>query len=437
MTHTPATISRRQLLGGALTLGAAGALAACSGSSTSSSGSSGGSSGAASGTLNVLLMKQAGLDVSQIGKVLAAFKKQNPDVTVKPTYVAYEALHDKIVTSAAAGTYDVVLMDVIWPAEFATKNIVQDVTDRYPSSWKQQMLGGALTTAEYNHKFYGVPWYLDSKYLFYNTAMLKKAGVKESDLATWDDVMKAAKAIQDKAGVAHPIAWCWSQAEALICDFTQLVAAWGGSLVDGSGKLDLTAGPVDTVTWMVNSMHSGMSNPNSTTFLEADVQKTMAQGQAAFGLNWSSTNRDLRDPQISNISKDVGVIRTPAGPSGKGPGVNGGMAMAIPTRAKNVDGAWELMTFMTSKQQTERFAQSALPSWKSVYQDKSVTSTAPALFKAAEEEFANLVLRPTVPAYNAVSTTIQVELQNALLGKKSPQQAMQDATKRGNSQLSG
>ena len=429
MNPIAGSLSRRRLLGAGLALTAGGTLAACGGSS---------SGGATSGTINVLLMKQAGLDVAQIGKVLAAFKAKHPKVTVNPTYVAYEALHDKIVTAAAAGTYDVVLIDVIWPAEFATTNIVQDVTAKYPASWKNEMLAGALTTAEHDKKFYGVPWYLDSKYLFYNKAMLAKAGMKESDLATWDGVLRAAKAIQTKAGVAHPIAWSWSQAEALICDFTQLAAAWGGNLVNGSGKLDLTAKPiVDTVTWMVDSLKSGVSNPNSATFLEDDVQKTMAQGQAAFGLNWSSSYRDLRDPKTSNISDDVAVIRTPAGPSGKGPGVNGGMALSIPTKAKNVDGAWELIKFMTSAAQTRRFAASALPSWSSIYDDTSVTSTAPGLFAAAQEQFKGLVLRPTVPAYNAVSNVIQVELQNALLRKKSPAKAMHDATARGNAKLSG
>lgn len=429
MIPTTGNVSRRQLFGGGLALTATGALAACGGSSDGGS--------ATSGTVNVLLMKQAGLDVSQIGKVLAAFKAKHPKLKVNPTYVAYEALHDKIVTSAAAGTYDVVLIDVIWPAEFAKTSIVRDLTDKYPSSWKSEMLGGALTTAEYDKKFYGVPWYLDSKYLFYNKAMLAQAGMKESDLATWDGVMRAARAIQSKAGIKHPIAWSWSQAEALICDFTQLAGAWGGDLVDGSGKLDLTAKPiVDAVTWMVGSLKSGISNPNSTTFLEDDVQKTMAQGQAAFGLNWSSSFRDLSDASISNISKDVGVIRTPAGPAGKHPGVNGGMALSIPTKAKNAAGAWELIKFMTSEAQTSRFAASALPSWSSVYDDTKVTSTAPALFAAAREEFKDLVLRPTVPAYNAVSNVLQVELQNALLGRKSPAQAMHDATASGNAKLS-
>ena len=44
-------------------------------------------------------------------------------VKVNNTLVAYEALHDKIVAAAPAGTYDVVLGDCIWPAEFGSKGI--------------------------------------------------------------------------------------------------------------------------------------------------------------------------------------------------------------------------------------------------------------------------------------------------------------------------
>jgi ABC-type glycerol-3-phosphate transport system substrate-binding protein len=90
---------------------------------------------------------------------------------------------------------------------------------------------------------------------------------------------------------------------------------------------------------------------------------------------------------------------------------------------------------MTSEQQTERFAVSALPPWKAIYDKKSVTKSSPALFRAAENEFKDLVLRPPVPSYNKVSHTIQVELQKALLRKKSPRQAMEEANHKANKEL--
>src|SRR5665647_3102501 len=121
---------------------------------------------------NVLVMKQAGYSEEDIRKMTSTFQAANPDIKVTLDFVAYEALHDKTVAAAPAGTYDVVLIDVIWPAEFGTTKIVADVSSKWPASWKDQMLGGAVATPQYNSQFYGVPWILDTKYLFFNTCLL-------------------------------------------------------------------------------------------------------------------------------------------------------------------------------------------------------------------------------------------------------------------------
>ena len=105
------------------------------------------------------------------------FEKANPNIKVNNTLVAYEALHDKIVAAAPAGTYDVVLGDCIWPAEFGSKGIVKDISSDVNSLPTSQIFPGALVMADYKSKYYGMPWILDTKYMFANGSMLKKAGV--------------------------------------------------------------------------------------------------------------------------------------------------------------------------------------------------------------------------------------------------------------------
>jgi len=403
------------------------ALTAAISMSACSSPSGGGTSGGQV-TLNALFMDQAGYSQDQINSMISDFETANPNIKVNATYVAYEALHDKIVTSAPAGTYDVVLMDVIWPAEFATKGIVQDVTSRYPASWQNDMLGGAYTTAEYNGKFYGVPWGPSTKFLYYNKDMVAAVGATEADLNTWDGVLAVAQKIKDAGLAQYPMAWSWSQAEAVICDYGQLLGAFGGQFTDSSGNLDVnnTVG-VQTMTWMKQTIDDGLSNPASTTFLEDDVQKALAQGQTAFGLNWESTFAALQDPTQSQVVGKIGIIPTPEGPSGARPGINGSMALAIPTKAPHPDQAWDLITYLTSADVQNKYPTGWLPNWKSSYTDPTITSQAPELFKAAATGYADLILRPTVPNYNGASAALQAEIQNALLGNKTPQQAMDDA----------
>ena len=168
-------VERRHTRRGFLAAGAGTAaaiyLTACGSSGSSSGGSSssaagGGSSTTASGpvTLNNLFQQQAGYSASDLAGMTNAFEKANPNIKVNNTLVAYEALHDKIVAAAPAGTYDVVLGDCIWPAEFGSKKIVADITDRVKTLPDAKIFPGALAMADYQDHYYGMPWILDTKY---------------------------------------------------------------------------------------------------------------------------------------------------------------------------------------------------------------------------------------------------------------------------------
>jgi multiple sugar transport system substrate-binding protein len=421
----PWSPSRRRFLVGGLAVGASTALAACSVTGVAAPK---GATGKGTGVLKVLFMQQAGYSTKDITAMTAGFEKKNPDIKIVPSFVAYEALHDKIVTAAAAGTYDVVLIDVIWPAEFGSKAIVADVTSRYPASWQQSMLGGALLTAEYDQKYYGVPWGMDTKFFYYNQALLAKAKVDPGTLGTWSGVLDAARALKKTGTVQYPLAWSWSQAEAIMCDYTQLVGAFGGSFLDSSGKLAVNqGGGVEALAWMRQTIVDGLTNPASTTFLEQDVEKALNNGQAAMGLNWTYYLGSSNTPANSKVVGQIHVAQTPAGPTGKRPGVNGAMALSISAGSKNQDAAWKYIEWLTSAAEIDPYAGDALPVWRTSFTTPSVTATAPATFAAAGKQLDDMIVRPQVVNYNAISKIIQVELQNALLGKKTAQKALDDA----------
>jgi len=171
-------------------------------------------------TLNALFMAQAAYSEDDIRSMTSAYEAAHPDVKVNLEFVPYEGLHDKTVLSmGAGGGYDVVLFDVIWPAEYAQNNVLLDVSDRITDQLKSGVLPGAWTTVTYENKNYGMPWILDTKYLFYNKAMLKKAGISTPP-ATWAELKADAQKIKDAGIVKYPIAWSWSQAEAAVCDYT-------------------------------------------------------------------------------------------------------------------------------------------------------------------------------------------------------------------------
>jgi multiple sugar transport system substrate-binding protein len=356
----------------------------------------------------------------------SAFQRKYPNIKVSLTFVAYEALHDKIVAAAPAGTYDTVLMDVIWPAEFASKNIVTDITSRFPSSVRSKVFPGALQTTVYQGKYYGVPWILDTKYFFYNKKMLRQAGLSTAP-TTWDQVVTAARAIKAKGIVKYPLIWSWSEAEALMCDYAQLLGAFGGKFLTASGKPAWnTGGGLQALEFMKRSQDEGLTNPASTESLEEDVRRIISQGQAAMGLNWTYMYALANDPKQSQVAGQIAVAHTPSG-SGGAPGVNGCMGICVASGSKNQDAAWKYVSYLTSQPVQDKYAKLSLPIWKSSYNEQQVINALPAVVPIAKKQLNDMILRPQVKRYNSISHTLQVEIQNALLGKKTPQQALNDS----------
>jgi multiple sugar transport system substrate-binding protein len=413
-TEGPRRLSRREFLG----LGAAGTglllLGGCGG------GESGGS-----GTLNALFMKQAAYSDTDVKSMTEQFQKQNPGIKVNLTFVAYEALHDKIVAAAPAGTYDTVLVDVIWPAEFASKKMIVDITDRFPESERSKIFAGALKTTEYDVRYYGVPWILDTKYFFYNKKMLGEAGVSPPD--TWDAVVGAARALKSKGVVEYPLVWSWAQAEALICDYTTLLGAYGGKFFDESGEPAFNSGGgLEALEFMRMTLDEKLSNPASTESLEEDVRRIISQGEAAMALNWTYMFALANDPNESQVAGQIDIAHTPKGPAGA-PGVNGSMGIAISNGSQNQDAAWKYIQFMTSQKIQNQYAKLSLPIWKSSYDQEEVVQALPQVVPIAKVQLNDMILRPVVTNYNDVSHTLQVEIQQALTGDKSPKQALDDA----------
>jgi len=382
-------------------------------------------------TLNNLFQQQAGYSASDLAGMTASFQKAFPHIKVNNNLVAYEALHDKIVAAAAAGTYDVVLGDSIWPPEFGSKGIVRNVTSEVNALPTSKMFPGALVMATYKSKSYGMPWILDTKYMFANGHMLKQAGVSTKSLTTWDGVVAALKKIKAKGIVKYPWLGSWAQAEAVVCDYAQLLGAFGGKFLDSSGKPAFqTGGGLKALQFMQMLLHKGLANPSSTSSLEGDVLKAFAQGSIAMNLNWTFQLAGALDPSQSKVTKDdVLILHTPAARAGgPAPGCNGGQPVMITSGSKHPNEAWMFVKWITSQKVQNQYVKDSLPIWASSYDDpKVIRAAGPQLISVAKTQLPDMILRPQVPNYNAASQALQVQIQDALLGKKSASAALKAA----------
>jgi multiple sugar transport system substrate-binding protein len=381
-------------------------------------------------SLNALFMKQAAYSEDDVQSMTAEFEKANPNIKINLEFVPYESLRDKTIAAQASGGYDVVLFDVIWPAEYAKNGFLLDVTNRINRADQNKIFNGAWSTVQNKGKYYGMPWILDTKYLFYNKEILEKAGFTNPP-RTFQELMNQAETIKQKGLVQYPLVSSWSQSEALVADFTSYLAAFRGRFTDSSDRpIFQTGGGLKALEWMVDSLKKGISNPNSREYAEEDVRRVFSSGQAAFALNWTYMYNLTQDPAESKVVGKVGIVPAPGAVGGTAfSAVNGSMGLGVARNSKAPNEAWKFIQHLTSQKVQNRYAKNSLPIWKTSYTDPVVTKGQEAVIKAAKVSIGAMFPRPTVVNYAEWSNILQKAMQDALLGKTTAKAALETAAR--------
>lgn len=390
----------------------------------------GGGGGAASGgpvTLRGLFMKQASYSDDEVKEMADAFTAANPKIKVELEFVSYEALHDKIVTDqvGGSGTYDTVLVDAIWPAEFAEAGIVRDITDKIPAAYKDGVFETAFIGGGYKDKYYAVPWINDTEFLYYNKKMLADAGFSAPP-KSWDELLEQARVLKQKGIVEYPFVGQWAQSELGVCDWTSIAGALGGAtFFDGSGNPSFNSGgPLAALELMKKMKDEGLANPASLGYGSDDVKNVLIAGQAAFGLDWTYVYAASNDSAQSKVVGQLGVAPGIGGQGASASGTNGGMGIGITRSSKHADEALKFALFLASQEMQEKYPANSLPMWKASFDKPELTKAAPELWEAARVAFDGMVNRPTVPYYTTLSNALQAAIQKALTGQQSPKEAL-------------
>lgn len=378
-----------------------------------------------------LYMKQAGIQMEDMEEIAAAYEAKNPNIDIQFEYVAYEALHDKIVTAAMAksGAYDIVLLDGIWPGEFAEAGFILDVTDMLPEDMKQNVYQGALEMNEYKGRYYGVPFLNDVEFFFYNEKMLNEAGYTNPP-TTWEEFAEIATAAKEKGIVEYPIIGQFGQTELLVCDYTIYLSAMGGKFFTEDGQIAFNSPEgIAALTYMVEGMKNAIYHPASLESASEEARRIFSQGQSMFVFNWSYVASLVDVPEESLVVGDVKAALIPGIDGVRKSGtVNGGMGLSIMADSTHPKEAWDFLMFVTNRDVMAPYYNVVLPLWKDQALPGGPFETAmPMLFPIAGEQLEYMDNRPIVPYYTQMSEILQREIHGALLGEKTPEQALQDA----------
>lgn len=391
-------------------------------------------------TIHILTMDQAGLKPAEIDQIARDFESKNPDIKVVMEYLGYDFIHDKITTGMAAKppAYDAAMIDVIWPDEFIKAGYLLDVTDRVTAEMKDGIFPASWNGVTRNGKIYGMPWLMDVKYFMYNKDMLEQAGFSEPP-KTWEELVDQAKVIKEQGIAEYPITWSWNQKEGVVCDYAVLLFGNGGKFVDENGKPAFNdAKGVEALTWMKQTVDDGLTNPSAVSSDEMAVEADFLAGKSAFAVNWLFQYSDSNDSSKSQVVGQVAFAPMPVFQAGadagiKGSSVDGSSSFAVMATTPYPDQTWKFLTYLASDEVQTKYSAEMLPIWKADFEGahleklKAANPTNPVTVPAFLAQFPYANERPTVPYYNEASAALQLAIQEALTGVKTPQQALDEA----------
>ena len=351
-----------------------------------------------------------------IAKFNAKYQSQGLKVTAREFPAAADAQRQQFIQrqQAKSGDCDVFNSDVIWTAEFASQKWLYDMTD-YVNQTKAKYIKATLATATYDGKIWGAPTGTNAAFLYYDTDKVKTAP------ASWQDVYAQAG---DKGGIVFQGA----PYEGLTCDWLELAFAAGGTVLSEDGTKATIDSPenVAATKLMADAVKSGAAPKAVTTYMEPETDRAWATGKYAFMRNWPYAY--ALSEKEAKLKGKVEVVPLPEWKGGGKAGILGGGNAVISVYSKNPGGALQVVDYLSSEErQKVGLVKYSLPSvLTATYDDAEVKKAVP-FAEELRQAISQAKARPVSPVYPQISQAIYKNVNEALAGRMSPEDAMKQA----------
>ena len=144
-----------------------------------------------------------GSEGEYIQKLIPEFERLNPGIKVKVQMVPWTAAQEKLISAYASDNLpDVFQLGNTWVPQFVALNAIENLDTFVSKSsivTKENYFEGIWNTNEISGSIYGIPWYVDTRLLFYRKDILQKAGYNNPP-KTWAEFYDVSKNIKKNIG---------------------------------------------------------------------------------------------------------------------------------------------------------------------------------------------------------------------------------------------
>lgn len=366
-----------------------------------------------------------GAEGEALAPIVADFERANPGVRVRIQQIPWTAAHEKLLTAFVGGALpDVAQLGNTWIPEFAALDALAPLDslvasdtlavprgDYFPGVWATNVVDDVL---------YGVPWYVDTRVLFYRTDLLRRAGVRAPPV-TWQELRDAASRVKriQPAG-AFPLLMPLDEwAQPVIFGLQA-----GAPLLSGHGTRGDFHEPhfERGFSFYIGLFRDGLAPALANTQI-SNVYQEFEAGRVAMYITgpWNVGQFRARLPGSLQDSWDTAPL---PGPDSGGVSLAGGSSMVIMRRSPHRALAWRFVAFVSDPARQARFYEKTgdLPARRSAWELPALAHD-PKL-SAFRVQLGRVVPMPAVPEWELIASRVASAAERAARGRQTVDQAL-------------
>lgn len=361
-----------------------------------------------------------------VRELIPEFERQNPGIRVRVQQIPWNAAHEKLLTAfVGEATPDLCQLGNTWVPEFTALDALEDLgpyvaqsdvvapEDYFRGIWNTNVIDGTL---------YGIPWYVDTRLLFYRADLLARAGFEEPP-QTWDEWLEAMRGIKEIVGAEnYAVLIPTNEWEQPVIFGMQA----GSSLLKEGGRYGDFSGPAfrKAFTFYVDLFREDLAPALGNTMI-SNVYQEFARGFYAFYITGPWNIGEFRR-RLPEDAQDTWMTAPMPGPDGPDSGVSnaGGASLVVFEVSEHKAEAWKLIEFLSAPEQQVHFYRITgnLPPREAAWQDSVLASNVYA--EAFHEQLRRTQPLPPVPEWERIADKVKVYAEAAARGEMTIDRAL-------------
>jgi multiple sugar transport system substrate-binding protein len=369
-----------------------------------------------------------GREAEVVVELLAAFRERHPSVQVRVQQLPWTAAHEKLLTAFAGDAVpDLCQLGNTWLPEFSALGALEPLDERLAAAGipRDDYFAGILDTnlmpaADGAARLLGVPWYVDTRLLFYRSDLLRAAGHARPP-ETWDEWRAAMQDIRLGNGRTYGALLPLNEPDPLFA----LSLQQGPVLGDGDARGAFSQPPFRRALDFYASLFRDDLAPRMAATQVANVWDEFARGLFAFYVTGPWNIGEFRRRLPAERQGDWATAPLP-GPDGPGVSTAGGSSLVIFRSSRRKEAAWKLISFLSEPETMQRFhaLTGDLPPRRSAWRAPALANDLPS--QAFARQLERVRAAPKIPEWERIFQEMQLTAERVVQGRQGPQAACRE-----------